>query len=84
MSDQLIEVPWQELDTDTLFNLVAEFVTRDGTDYGEQEISTERKTEQVLAGIRNRQFVIVFDAEMEQCNVVTMESWREHLRGGAE
>lgn len=83
MSEHLIEVPWRDLDTDTLFNLVAEFVTRDGTDYGEAEVSTERKTEQVLAGIRNRQYVILFDTELEQCNIVTMESWRDFLRNGS-
>ncbi len=28
-------VPWQELEPDTLDNLIQEFVSRDGTDYGE-------------------------------------------------
>lgn len=77
MSEQLVEVPWQELEKDTLYNLIAEFVTRDGTDYGEEEVSTERKVAQVITGLRNKHYLIVFDTELEQCNVITMEAWRE-------
>ena len=32
-------VPWQEPEPETLDNLIQEFVSRDGTDYGEQEYS---------------------------------------------
>ena len=76
MDNELIEVPWQELASETLQNLLAEFVTRDGTDYGEEEIAQERKVAQVLAGLKAKQYVIVFDPEMEQCNVITAEAWR--------
>ncbi|MDX1696539.1 MAG: YheU family protein [Ketobacteraceae bacterium] len=80
MSQQWVEVPWQELEADTLYNLVSEFVTRDGTDYGEQEVSTEQKVEQVIAGIKGKRYLIVFDGELEQCNVISMEDWREFQR----
>lgn len=76
MSQELIEVPWQELDPDTLRNVVAEFVTRDGTDYGEQEVPTDRKIEQIMAGLKAKHVLIVFDPDMEQCNVITAEAWR--------
>ena len=52
MSDNLIEVPWQELEESTLNNLIEEFVTRDGTDYGELELSMDQKVKQVVAGIK--------------------------------
>ncbi|MBG32243.1 MAG: hypothetical protein CL552_04000, partial [Alcanivorax sp.] len=41
-----IIVPWKDLPADTLTNLIEEFVTRDGTDYGDQEIPTATKVEQ--------------------------------------
>ena len=50
-------VPWQEIPPETLDNLIEEFVTRDGTDYGEQEIRTDTKVAQVreqLRGARDR------------------------------
>lgn len=53
-------VPWQEIETETLDNLVREFVLREGTDYGAQEISLEHKVEQVKDQLRNGQAVIVF------------------------
>ncbi len=75
MQEQLIEIPWQELTPDVLHALVEEFVTRDGTDYGVEEIDTERKIQQVITGIKNKRWVIVFDANMEQCNIVDKETW---------
>lgn len=81
MSENLIEVPWQELAPDVLNALVEEFVTRDGTDYGEEEIDTSRKVEQVISGIKNKTWLIVFDTEMEQCNIVDKETWTNVQRG---
>ncbi|MCG8316192.1 MAG: YheU family protein [Pseudomonadales bacterium] len=78
MSDNLIEVPWQELEESTLNNLIEEFVTRDGTDYGELELSMDQKVKQVVAGIKNKRYVIVFDVELEQCNIVDIEYWRSN------
>lgn len=75
MNENLIEIPWQDLEAETLQSLILEFVTRDGTDYGLEEISAERKVEQVLAGIKNKHWVIVFDADNEQCNIIDREVW---------
>ncbi|MCG8670962.1 MAG: YheU family protein [Pseudomonadales bacterium] len=77
MSEQMVEVPWQELAPETLESLVQEFVTRDGTDYGASEISTEQKVEQVINGIKNKRWLIVFDTEQEQCNIVDKETWSQ-------
>ena len=40
-------IPWQELDSNTLNNLIEYFVLREGTDYGLQEISLIDKVEKV-------------------------------------
>lgn len=75
--DNLIEIPWDALPADTLDALVEEFVTREGTDYGEQEIALERKVAQVVAGIRRREYVIVFDTEAETAHILTRQQWRQ-------
>ncbi|SPZ01389.1 Uncharacterised protein family (UPF0270) [Proteus mirabilis] len=36
-------IPWQELSTETLDNLIESFVLREGTDYGMQEKTLEQK-----------------------------------------
>lgn len=53
-----MEIPWQRLSPEALQALVEEFVTREGTDYGQQEFSLAEKTAQVLAQIRQGSVVI--------------------------
>lgn len=71
--DNLIEIPWDALAADILNALVEEFVTRDGTDYGEQEVALERKVAQVINGIKRKEFAILFDTEQESTHIVTRQ-----------
>ena len=75
--ENLIEIPWDALAPDTLNALVEEFVTRDGTDYGEQEVALERKVLQVINGIKRKEYVIVFDSEQDAAQIVTRQQWRQ-------
>ncbi|NPU92621.1 MAG: YheU family protein [Gammaproteobacteria bacterium] len=78
--DNLIEIPWDALAEDILNALVEEFVTREGTDYGQQEVALERKVAQVVNGIRRKDYVIVFDTEAESTHILTGQQWREAVR----
>jgi len=40
-------IPWQDIAPETLENLIKEFVLREGTDYGDVEISLQSKIDQV-------------------------------------
>lgn len=71
--ENLVEIPWDALAPETLNALVEEFVTRDGTDYGEQEVALERKVLQVISGIKRKEFVILFDTEQESAHIVTRQ-----------
>jgi len=62
-------IPWQEIQADTLKNLIKEFVLREGTDYGAKEISLEDKTQQVLKQLKSGEAVIVFSELHEQVNI---------------
>lgn len=64
-------VPWQQLAADTLQNLIEEFVTRDGTDYGESEIPLTTRVEQVQRQLRSGEVVIWFDAVTETVTLMT-------------
>ncbi len=57
----VMEIPWQSLSQDALINLVQEYVSRDGTDYGETETPMETKVGQVLARIREGSARIHYD-----------------------
>ena len=76
--ENLIEIPWQDLQADTLASLVEEFVTRDGTDYGEQEVLVQKKVDQVVEGIKRKHYLIVFDQESESVHIITKQQWQEY------
>nr|WP_297763800.1 YheU family protein [uncultured Alcanivorax sp.] len=70
-------VPWKDLPPDTLTNLIEEFVTRDGTDYGDQEIPTSTKVEQVRNQLKKQEAFVVFDEVTESVSVMGKEQANE-------
>ena len=65
-----MEIPFQSLNPTTLQNLIEERVTRDGTDYGEQEASLEEKVRQVKAQLQSGKAYILYDEELETCEIL--------------
>lgn len=80
--DRFIEIPWDAIDADTLQRLLQEFVTRDGTDYGEIEVESDTKVLQLLNGLKRRQWLIIFDQEMQGTHIVDAREWRRARRSG--
>lgn len=68
-----VEVPYDQLSPEALRGLVEEFVTRDGTDYGEVETSLDDKKAAVLRQLAKREVSVVFDAEAQSATIVTKE-----------
>lgn len=62
-------VPWQEIAPETLDNLIKEFILREGTDYGSQEVSLEHKIEQVRQQIKSGDAVILFSELHQQIDI---------------
>ena len=62
-------IPWQQIAPDTLDNLIREFILREGTDYGEQEVSLEEKVEQVRTQIQSGEAVILFSELHESIDI---------------
>jgi len=67
-------IPWEQLQPDTLTSLRKEFVTRDGTDYGFNETTTDTRIEQVRAKLRQGEAVVLFSQSTGQCNIVARNS----------
>ncbi len=65
-----VKIPYDQLSPEALQGVVEEFVTRDGTDYGEEEIPMETKIAQVLAQLRSGKAVIVFDQETDSGTIL--------------
>jgi uncharacterized protein YheU (UPF0270 family) len=66
-----VEVPYEQLDPETLQNMIQEFVTRDGNDWGNVDGALENKVGQVMQQLRNRQAKVVFDLQSQTANIVT-------------
>ena len=68
-----IIVPGKDIPAATLDNLIEEFVTRDGTDYGDTEILTATKVEQVRQQLKRGEAFVVFDEATESVGVMGKE-----------
>ncbi|MCK5836333.1 MAG: YheU family protein [Desulfobacula sp.] len=65
-----LKVPYDQLSPKALQGVIEEFVTRDGTDYGEIETTLETKISQVLAQLKSGKAVIVFDQGSDTCSIL--------------
>ncbi|RTZ14725.1 YheU family protein [Vibrio aquaticus] len=62
-------VPWQQIDPDTLENLIKEFVLREGTDYGAVERSLQSKIDQIKQLLESGEAVVVFSELHETVDI---------------
>ena len=65
-----VKVPYSQLSPEALKGVIEEFVTRDGTDYGEVEVSLETKVAQVHNQLKSGKAVIVFDPKTKTCTIL--------------
>ena len=61
-------IPFEQLAADTLTGLIEDFVTRDGTDNGD-ETPLQVRIDRVRRALDTKQAVIVFDVESQQCQL---------------
>jgi len=71
-----VDVPWQELNPETLTRLIEEFVSRDGVDWDLAGGSLEEKVRQVLVQLRSGDTRLVFDLKSGTANLVPREARR--------
>jgi len=64
-------IPYKQISPDALQGLIEEFITREGTDYGEMEISLAQKVSQVERQLAHGDIVIVFDSATESVSILT-------------
>lgn len=72
-----IVIPHTELSPEALRGVVESFVLREGTDYGEREVSLDQKVAQVLRQLERGEARIIFDAQLESVDIVTATTGRE-------
>jgi hypothetical protein len=68
-----VEVPHTALARDLLRAVIESFVLREGTDYGERELSLDDKVRRVVQLLERGDAHIVFDPRTESVDVVTKD-----------
>lgn len=63
-------IPWQDIESETLTNLIEHFVLREGTDYGLEEVSLNDKVAAVRRQLQRGDAVIVFSELYETINIM--------------
>ncbi len=72
-------IPWQDIESETLNNLIEHFVLREGTDYGAEEVSLADKVAAVQRQLQRGEAVIVFSELHETVNIMP----RQELLGSS-
>jgi len=70
---RIVNIPWDKLSPETLMAIIKEYVTRDGTDYGEVDVPLEQKIMQVQNEIISGKALVLFDTKDQSCNIFSSE-----------
>jgi uncharacterized protein len=82
-SAEPIFVPYTELSEGALRGVLESFVLREGTEYGERDVSLDQKVAQVTRQLQRGEARIVFDPESESIDImVTTGNDRSSARRG--
>jgi uncharacterized protein YheU (UPF0270 family) len=65
-----VVVPYTELSPEALRGVIEAYVLREGTEYGERDVSLEDKVSQVTRQLRRGEAQILFDPESESIDIV--------------
>jgi uncharacterized protein len=69
-SPEFVMVPYTELSAELLRAVVESFVLREGTDYGEQELSLDEKVARMIAQLKRGEANIVFDPDSDSVTIL--------------
>lgn len=65
-----VEVPHTELSHDALRGVVESFVLREGTDYGERDVSFQSKVSDVMRQLERGEAAITYDPGTDSIDIV--------------
>jgi uncharacterized protein len=77
-----VVVPHTELSEDALRGVLEAFVLREGTEYGERDVSLDQKVAQVIRQLQRGEARIVFDPESETIDIVVVRPTSRTQRSG--
>ena len=74
-----LEIPIDRLAVDVLDALLAEFASRDGTDYGEVETTLEARVLQLRGQLERGDLTLLYDSDNQEWDLLTKDRATEFL-----
>jgi uncharacterized protein YheU (UPF0270 family) len=68
-------IPPTLIDKDTLTNILEEFITREGTDYGEQELSLNQKIARLRPQIMDGTVLLFYSEEFATIRLINKQDY---------
>ena len=64
-----MEIPHTQLPDAVLRAVIEEYITREGTDYGDREYTLDEKVKQIINQLRRREVLINYDPDTGTCQL---------------
>lgn len=68
-AEGVIAIPFDRLSSEALQAIIDEFVTREGTEYGLEEVSLADKRQQVMQQLKQGTVSLLFDPVEQTCHI---------------
>lgn len=72
-------IPYQDLEQQTLVNIIEQYILREGTDYGEQEATLSEKSAEILAQIKNNDIYIIYSELTKSVTLISRQELQEKM-----
>jgi uncharacterized protein YheU (UPF0270 family) len=70
-----MDIPYEQINKDTLTRMIEHFIAREGTDYGEKLYTMEEKVADVMHSLETGRAKITFHPETKSCDVVATKAF---------
>ena len=77
-SSGVIPIPYDKLSSDALDGVIEEFVTREGTDYGDYDYSLSDKKQHILQQLQKGKATVLFDPDTGTCHIQLSDLVQRH------
>ncbi|MCT7358540.1 YheU family protein [Thalassolituus pacificus] len=80
----VLAIPYQRLSAEALDAILEDFVCREGTDYGDYDVSLADKKVQVKAQLADGSAILLFDPIQQTCHIEMTRVLRSHGWSGGD
>ncbi len=75
-----VEVPHRQIEPETLQRLIVEYIARDGTFYGEYEMTLDRKVGMIMEQLESGKAVVTWDLESQTSSIALKDEMEKKAK----